>query len=108
MDNTILRIWHVWASKEKADAFHDLFEEVIGTKIRAQHIDGFQDIQLVRRDVDGDVEFLIIMRFDSIDAIKAFAGDNYENAIVPEKARAVLGHWDASALIFRRVAIIAQ
>jgi hypothetical protein len=41
-----------------------------------------------------EVEFVTIMWFDSLDAVRAFAGDDYEVAVVPEKARAVLSHFD--------------
>ena len=34
------------------------------------------------------------MIFDSLEAVREFAGDNYETAVVPEKARAILSHFD--------------
>jgi hypothetical protein len=34
------------------------------------------------------------MKFDSLDAVRAFAGDDYEVAVVPPKARALLAHFD--------------
>ena len=51
-------------------------------------------IQLLRREVGEEVEFVTIMWFDSLDAVREFAGENYEVAVVPEKARAVLSHFD--------------
>ena len=41
------------------------------------------------------MEFVTVMWFDSIDAVRAFAGEDYEAAYVPEKARAVLSRFDA-------------
>ncbi|UCB44477.1 MAG: antibiotic biosynthesis monooxygenase, partial [Spirochaetota bacterium] len=58
------------------------------------HINGFISIQLLRREVDEEVEFVTIMLFNSLDAVREFAGENYEEAVVPEKARAVLSHFD--------------
>jgi len=56
---------------------------------------GFKSIQLLRRSVDKEVEFVTIMVFDSLDPVRAFAGEDYEVAVVPQKARAVLSHFDA-------------
>ena len=55
---------------------------------------GFKDIQLLRRSVGDEVEFITIMRFDSIDAIRMFAGDDYEACVVPPSARKVLKRFD--------------
>ena len=53
------------------------------------HIPGFQEIQLFRRDLGSEVEFITIMRFDDLESVRAFAGKDYEAAVVPPKARAV-------------------
>ena len=55
----------------------------------------FEGIQLLRRNVGDEIEFVTIMRFDSLDAVREFAGEDYEVAVVPDKARAVLAHFDA-------------
>jgi hypothetical protein len=49
---------------------------------------------LLRRDVGAEVEFVTIMRFDSLAAVREFADEDYEVAVVPPKARAVLAHFD--------------
>jgi len=63
--------------------------------ILARKIAGFQRIELLRTPVGGEVEFVTVMWFDSMAAIKAFAGEDYETAVVPPKARAVLKRFDA-------------
>jgi hypothetical protein len=50
---------------------------------------------LLRRHASYEVEFVTIMVFDSLDAVREFAGEDYEAAVVPEKARAVLSRFDA-------------
>ena len=62
--------------------------------IQNRHVRGFKGIQLLRRKVGEEVEFVTIMVFDSLDAVREFAGEDYEAAVVPEKARAVLSHFD--------------
>ncbi len=91
----ISRIWHGWTTPANADTYEALLKEEILVGIQARHMRGFKDIQLLRRKVGDEVEFITIMRFDSLDAAREFAGEDYEAAVVPPKARAVLAHFDA-------------
>ena len=91
----ISRIWHGWTTPENADIYEGLLKEEIFTGIHNRHISGFKDIQLLRRSSGNEVEFVTIMVFDSLEAVREFAGEDYEQAVVPPKARAVLSHFDA-------------
>jgi heme-degrading monooxygenase HmoA len=90
----ISRIWHGWTTPDNADKYEMLLKEEIFVGIHNRHIRGFKSIQLLRRNVGDEVEFVTIMVFDSLDAVREFAGEDYETAVVPEKARAVLAHFD--------------
>src|SRR5690349_25132795 len=90
----ISRIWHGWTTPENADQYEMLLKEEIFVGIQDRHIRGFKNIQLLRRNVGEEVEFVTIMLFDSLEAVREFAGEDYEVAVVPEKARAVLSHFD--------------
>lgn len=90
----ISRIWHGWTTPGNADKYEAMLKEEIFVGIQNRHIRGFKGIQLLRREVEEEVEFVTIMVFDSLDAVLAFAGEDYELAVVPEKARAVLSHFD--------------
>lgn len=90
----IARVWHGWTSSDNADIYEALLEDEIFVGIRDRHIHGFRDIELLRRAVDGEVEFVTVMWFDSLDAVREFAGDDYERAVVPGSARAVLSRFD--------------
>lgn len=90
----ISRIWHGWTTLEKADAYEALLREEIFAGIRARRIAGFKDIQLLRRTAGTEVEFVTIMHFESVDAVRAFAGPDYEACVVPPKARAILSRFD--------------
>lgn len=91
----IVRIWHGWTKPENADAYEALLKSEIFVGIQGRNITGYRGIRLLRRDVEGEVEFITIMDFDSIDAVREFAGEDYTTAVVPPKARAVLAHFDA-------------
>lgn len=90
----IRRIWHGWTTPGNADKYEALLREEIFVGIESRRIRGFKGIQLLRRDVGEEVEFVTIMTFDSLDAVREFAGEDYEAAYVPEKARAVLRRFD--------------
>ncbi len=90
----ILRIWHGWTTVARAEAYEDLLREEIFVGIRDRHIPGFRHIQLLRRAAGHDVEFVTIMTFDSLDAVREFAGADYEAAVVPPNAQALLSRYD--------------
>jgi heme-degrading monooxygenase HmoA len=90
----IVRIWHGWTSGAHADTYENLLREEIFVGIAGRNIRGYQGMKLLRRQVASEVEFITIMAFDSLDAVKEFAGPDYEAAVVPPKAREVLAHFD--------------
>ncbi len=90
----ISRIWHGWTTPGNANTYEALLKEEIFVGIQDRHIPGFNGIQLLRRDLGDEVEFVTIMSFDSLDAVRDFAGEDFEAAVVPQKARAVLAHFD--------------
>lgn len=91
----ICRSWHGWTAPANADAYEALLRTEIFPGIARRAIVGYRGIELLRR-ADGDtVEFVTLMWFDSIDDVRAFAGEDYEVAVVPPKARALLQRFDA-------------
>lgn len=90
----ISRIWHGWTTPGNADQYEALLKEEIFVGIQNRQIPGFKSIQLLRREVGKEVEFVTIMEFDTLEAVRVFAGEDYEAAVVPPKARAVLSHFD--------------
>jgi heme-degrading monooxygenase HmoA len=90
----ISRIWHGYTAPGDADTYEQLLRDEIFTGIADRNIEGFREIQLFRRSTDGEVEFVTVMWFDSLDAVRTFAGSDYELAVVPPAARAVLSRFD--------------
>jgi heme-degrading monooxygenase HmoA len=90
----ISRIWHGFTTPANADPYENLLKEEIFAGIRGRKIPGFREIQLFRRDLGPEVEFITVMWFDSLDAVRAFAGPDYEACVVPPKARAILSRFD--------------
>ena len=90
----ICRIWHGWTAPADADAYEALLRSKIFQGIAARDIPGYRGIELLRRPVEDSVEFVTLMWFDSIEAVRDFAGADYELAVVPPAARALLQRFD--------------
>ena len=90
----IARIWHGWTTFDNADNYERLLKEEIFPGIAAKNVAGYRGIQLLRRPLASEVEFITVMWFESWDAVKQFAGENYETAYVPAKARKILARFD--------------
>jgi antibiotic biosynthesis monooxygenase (ABM) superfamily enzyme len=91
------RIWHGWTTPRNADAYEGLLKTQVFPGIVARKIPGFRRIELLRRAAGDEVEFVTVMWFDSMEAVRAFAGEQCEVAVVPEAARAVLKRFDATS-----------
>jgi len=90
----ILRLWHGWTTPANADRYEQLLCKEVFVGIRERHIAGFRNIQLLRRRLADSVEFVTLMSFDSLAAVRTFAGEDYEVAVVPPQARALLLRFD--------------
>ena len=90
----VIRIWHGWTTFENADVYENLLKTEIFPSIGAKNVSGYRGIQLLRRQLADEVEFITIMQFDSLEAVKQFAGEEYEKSYVPDKARQVLSRHD--------------
>jgi len=90
----ITRIWRGWTRPDEADAYQQLLLTEIFPGIAARGIRGYRGSQLLRRDVGGEVEFVTVMWFDSLDDVRAFSGPDYAIAVVPPKARVLLARFD--------------
>ncbi len=90
----ISRIWHGYTTFENADTYERLLKDEIFIGIKNRNIQGYKGIQLLRRQLDNENEFITIMWFDSLDSVKEFAGKDYEKAVVPEKTQRVLSRFD--------------
>jgi antibiotic biosynthesis monooxygenase (ABM) superfamily enzyme len=89
----ITRMWRGWAASTEAA---DLYQEFLRTSFlpAAYSIPGFKGASVLRRNVGYEVEFTTITRFESVHAIKQFAGEDYEAAHVAPRARELLARFE--------------
>src|SRR5437879_1471076 len=99
----ISRLWHGWTTRANADAYEALLRTEILPGIH--RVKGFKGAHLLRRDGNGkdEVEFVTLTMFDSLEAVKEFAGEDYEIAVVPPAARKLLSRFDARSAHYQTV-----
>jgi heme-degrading monooxygenase HmoA len=88
----ILRVWCGRAVPDKAEAYRAHLQGNVLPELKA--LPGFRGVSLLRRDEAGLVELTVMTRWDSMEAIRAFARDTPEKAVVEPEARAVLVDFD--------------
>lgn len=94
---SVKRIWHGWTTPENADQYQELLHKEIFPGIEAKEIPGYHCVELFRKDLGDEVEFVTIMTFDSLKDVMEFQGKDYEKCYVPEPAQKILKRWDKLA-----------
>ena len=92
----IARQWHGWTTSENANAYESHVRTEIFPPI--QRVNGYRGAYLLRRRAGDEVEFMALTLFDSLDAVRAFAGENYQMAVISPIARNLLSHFDEQAV----------
>src|SRR5258708_39862115 len=85
----ISRLWHGWTKRDNADTYEELLRSEILPGIH--RVAGFKGALVLRRDGKDEVEFVTLTMFDSMAAVKEFAGEDYEVAVVFSQGRGMLG-----------------
>jgi hypothetical protein len=93
----ICRVWHGWTTPANAPVYERLLQTEILPGIAAKNLPGYHGAHLLRRNLDGEVEFVTILWFESLEGVRALSGEDYELAYVPPQARAVLSRFDAKS-----------
>jgi heme-degrading monooxygenase HmoA len=89
----IARLWRgAAADRRNAQAYVRHLRADVVPELAA--IPGYREVRLLRREEGGRTEFLVMTLWDSMDAIRRFAGENPERAVVEPEARAVLADYD--------------
>lgn len=91
----IARVWHGYTRPEHADAYEAMLKPELLPGI--SKVKGYKGSYLLRRNAGEEVEFITIILWQSLDPIRAVAGDDYETAVIPQERRKYLARYDARA-----------
>jgi heme-degrading monooxygenase HmoA len=92
----IARMWHGWTQPSQADAYEKLLRDEMFPSM--SRIPGFEGAYLLRRTAGEEVEFVTVTMFTTLDAVRRFAGDDYETAVLHPQAHALLSRYDPKSV----------
>jgi heme-degrading monooxygenase HmoA len=95
----IARLWHGVTTAENAGPYEALLRSEVLPGIH--RVEGYRGAWLLRREVPDGAEFVTLTIFDSMDAVRLFAGEDVEAAVVPEEARRLLTRYDRRSVHYR-------
>jgi hypothetical protein len=102
----IARIWHGWTSRENAAKYEKLLREEVLLDIARRSIPGYKGGEIFIREAENDeVEFITVLRFETIEGVKIFAGKDYEQPVIPPDCRKLLKRHSERSLHYRNVPI---
>ncbi len=97
----IARIWHGWTKREDAKAYEDMLRNEIFPSIAARNINGYRGAELFINEDEGKVEFLTLLRFESMEGAREFAGGDGSKPVIYPKAEALLTRMDKRSRHYR-------
>lgn len=100
----IARVWHGWTKPTDGDAYEAFLRNELFPELAAR-VAGFRGGYLLRRDAFDEDEFVVITLFDSLDAERAFAGENYEVPVIEPEAARLLSRGDERAVHYEAVVV---
>jgi heme-degrading monooxygenase HmoA len=92
----IARHWRGWTKPGDADSYERLLKETVLPQLK--HISGYRGGYVLRHDGDEESEFVVINLFDSLDAVRAFAGEDYTVAVFEPEAKRLLSRVETKAM----------
>ena len=102
----IARIWHGWTTRENAEKYEKLLREEVLLEIAKRAIPGYRGAEVFIRDAENDeMEFITLLRFETLDGVKIFAGKDYEQPVISPECRTVLKRHSEKSRHYRIVQI---
>ena len=78
----IARIWHGWTKRSDAKTYENMLRDEIFPSIAARNINGYRGARLFTREDGDEMEFVTLLRFDSMDGVKEFAGSDESKPVI--------------------------
>ena len=98
--NKIIRTWKGWTTLENAPIYEDMLINEVFPKVKRKGVEGLEKVSISTMKKKDEMEFFLVLQFDSLDSVKIFAGENFEQAYIPDNAKRVLTRYDKTAQHF--------
>jgi hypothetical protein len=93
----IIRTWKGWTLIKNATTYEDMLINDVFPSVKKKGVHGLKKVNIATKTVGNEVEFFLTLQFDSIEAVKLFAGENYQKAYIPDNAKKILSRYDKVA-----------
>jgi heme-degrading monooxygenase HmoA len=91
----VCRKWHGWTLRSHADAYQSYLKNELFPRLKHELGDGgYRGFHVLRLERESEVEFVTLVWFESLDAVRSFAGENSEIPVISAKARTLLSRHD--------------
>jgi antibiotic biosynthesis monooxygenase (ABM) superfamily enzyme len=97
----LARIWHGWTKREDAATYEDMLRGEIFPGIAGRNIRGYRGAELFIHEDGDEVEFVTLLRFDSMDAVKEFAGADESKPVIYPGVEQLLTRMDQRSRHYR-------
>ena len=95
--NKIIRTWKGWTTLENAPIYEDMLINEVFPEVKKKGVTGLEKVSISTKHHENEVEFFLVLQFDTIESVKLFAGEDYENAYIPDNAKRVLLRYETTA-----------
>ena len=89
----IVRMWKGWTSTENAKQYEELFTNIIIPRV-TNGVEGYIKTNLLKCEMGSEVQFTTMFWFSSMEAVKQFAGEHFQNAVVPKEVRELMTRFE--------------
>ena len=96
-NSKIIRTWKGWTTIENASIYEYLLINEVFPTVKKNGVDGLEKVSISTKEVNDEMEFFLVLQFDSLKSVKKFAGENYEMSYIPDNAKRVLKRYDKKA-----------
>ncbi len=96
----IIRTWKGWTSFENAPIYENMLIYEVFPEVKRKGVEGLEKVSISTMEKNNEVEFFLILQFDSLESVKMFAGEKYDKAYIPDNAKRVLSRYDDMAQHF--------
>ncbi len=93
----IIRTWKGWTTLENAPIYEDMLINEVFPTVKKNGVLGLEKVSISTINKTNEVEFFLMLQFDSLDSVKLFAGEDYTIAYIPENVKRVLKRFDKTA-----------